>query len=463
MCKFGDAFLYLELHKDLGIVNINILSPYEVTSKHGVDTLRYYLCNTNAGEDINFSWDEAGLRNRNLTVMWNVHKYMIDMKTVNNIAIKPFSEFKDRLGNEEKYILSKINSITKKATELFESYNLDSIPLIIENGVFELSRTYIQLTRDKSLGEDQDVVLNTIYYCMDRLIKLFAPLTPYISDAMYKNISEGLGIELKESVHLEDWPKTEEDFIDENLEIAFENAKACIQGILAAREKIKLGVRWPVANVVIESKKDEVRTAIELLSEVIKTQTNVKEISVVKEFEKVSLSIKADFSKLGPEFGQKSPAIISALAQISTETILEKIEENGVYKVKTDDGEFDITKSHLIVKREISEPYVEAEFRGHYACLDTTRNAELDAEGYARELMRRIQSLRKNAGLEKQDVIKLALQIPQELTLIKNWSDAIKEKVGASNIVIKIDGVSGEHKTVEKIKEHEFVIAFDKQ
>ena len=451
----------VKMSKSLG----NVISPYELIDKHGADTLRYYMSGNTAGEDISFSWEEAALRHRNLGVLWNVHNYLIDMAKVHNLTVKDITGFKDKLGDEEKYILSKTHSTIKKVTEKFEKYNLDHIPALVEELFTELSRTYIQLTRDKSIGTDKEIVFQTIYASLSEVLKLLAPLTPYIAEQIYLNLKEELGVSGPASVHMLEWPAVDESLIDSDLEMKFEIAKSTIQGTLAARERARLGVRWPVGEVTVVSKKDEVKDAIAKLSSLIKKQTNVKKLVVKKKFDAIKSSIKADYAKLGPEFGEAAPKIIAQLALASPESILAKIKNEGKFIVTTDIGHFEIKMEHLIEKREVPEQYTEGEFKGNFVYLDQTRTPELESEGYARELMRRVQALRKNSGLEKQDSIELYINTSDDMeSRLQEWADAIKEKVGASKITVSSKEPSGQYQATkkEKIKEEGFDILFNK-
>jgi isoleucyl-tRNA synthetase len=450
-----------KMSKSLG----NILSPFDVIDKYGADTLRMYTTGTTAGEDINFSWEEVKLRHRNLSVLWNTQNYLLQLTRLHDI--KP-EDVKDlSLGLEEKYILSKTHSTLKKVSEMFEKYLLHEIPAAVTELFIELSRTYIQMTRDKS-GSDDDadktLVISTIYHSLLETAKILSPLCPFITEKMYHNFKEEYGLD-KESVHDCDWPSADEPLIDEELEKRFEVAKTIIQSILSAREKAQLGVRWPIGEVVVVTSDDDAKNAVSELGSIIQTQTNVKKLTVVDAFDKVKLTLKADYTRMGPDFGDKSPQIVAQMATTSPESIIEKLEKEGKFAVPVGDEEFELTKEHVLVKRDVPESHVEGEFRNGFVYLDLVRSPELEAEGYARELMRRIQSLRKEAKLSKPDRISLFVQADKEIVdMLKPWFDAIKDKVGASvmNITHNEPAKMHEHKKKEKIKEFEFVVEFDK-
>jgi isoleucyl-tRNA synthetase len=451
-----------KMSKSLG----NVLSPYEVVDKYGADTFRLYAISTNAGEDMNFSWDEIELRHRNLSILWNTAKYLIEQSKLYGIKPVEVSKLK-KLDQVEKYMLSKTHSAIKETTEMFEKYLIQDIPSTVTDLFLELSRTYIQMTRDKSNSDDEEdkkTVLSVIYHSLLSTVRLMSPLCPFITEQIYRNLKAEFGL-AEESIHDFEWLKEDEKLINKELEQEFDTVKTVIQSMLSAREKVQLGVRWPISETIVATKDPSVKKGVERLAEIIKTQTNVKKLTVVEQFDKVKLTVKADYTKLGPSFGEKSPQIIAQMATTSPEAILSKIEKEGKFVLVLNGDKFDLTKDHLIIKREVPDLYAEGEFGGGFVYLDKTRTAELEAEGYARELMRRVQALRKDAKLSKPDRISLFIQTDAEMVaMLKPWNDTIKEKVGAKqmNITHNEPAKMHEHKKKEKIKEKEFVVEFDK-
>ncbi len=337
------------------------------------------------------------IKYRNLMVLWNIHNFLIDLAETN--GMKP-GRLPAKPGTEEKYIISKLNSAIKKSTAAFEAYRLNEAPWIAEELFLELSRTYIQSIRDKAaLGTraEKQMVLSVINEAMMNCLKLMSPITPFLTEMVYQNLREKFKLK-KESVHLLGWPKHDEKKIDAKLESAFEVMKDIIQAGLAAREKAQLGVRWPLAEMIVVTKDKETNAAVKKLSELIKSQLNVKRVKVANAF-------------------------------------------------KTTKG------------------YEESEIKGGKLHINTKLTPELEGEGLARELMRRIQNLRKEAGLRKVDEIELVIVTDNKTAkLIEKQKLQIKEKVGAKHIEM----TAGEpkkaysRKSEEKIKESQFKIFFSK-
>ncbi len=453
-----------KMSKSLG----NYILPQEVIMEYGADTLRYYMIGgTQPGVDINYNFDDMKVKHKNLMVLWNLHKYVIEMakhlkSNPTNLAVK-----NSQLDVEERYIFSKLNSTIKKVTEMFDNYRLNETPWQVEELFLELSRAYIQLTRDKaSMGSDEEkkVVLYTVFNVMIGSLKLFAPIAPFITEAMHQNLRHEFKLR-EESINLFDWPKHSDELIDEDLEASMQIVSEIVQNALAVREKIQLGVRWPLKEIVIVTKDNNIKNSITKLKDVIKKQINVKEVKIVESMPNVKLKIKADYAKIGPVFGDKAPMIIAQLTIDSPESVMKQIQEKGKYLFKANGETLNITKEHLIVTREVPLPYEEGAFKNGFIYLNREMTDELEAEGFAREIMRRVQALRKKAGLQKSDNISLFIKTDEELKeMLKDWNLVIKEKVGASQFRISELEPSKKHAFVskEKVKGKEFEIEFDK-
>lgn len=451
-----------KMSKSLG----NYILPHEVIMEYGADTLRYYMIGGTApGIDINYNFDDMKVKHKNLTVLWNLHKYAVEM--AKNLKTAPEPVERQRLDVEERYIFSKLNSAIKKATEIFDGCRLNESPWVAEELFLELSRTYIQLTRDKSsTGSDEDkkIVLNTVYHVLLDCLKLFAPVAPFITESMYQNLRREFKLK-EESIHLHDWPGFDEGLISEELEASMAILSEIVQSALALREKIQLGVRWPLKELAIATKDEKVMKAVTNLSDVLKKQVNVKEVKILESLPNLKVKIKADYSKLGPQFGDKAPKIIAQLAIDSPETVLRQMQEKGKYSCRIGSEIVEITKEHLIVAREVPAPYEEGASRHGLVYLNREMTDELEAEGFAREVMRRVQALRKKAGLQKSDSISLFIKTDEDLKgMLKVWTLMIKEKVGASQIRISELEPSKKHSFVssEKVKGKEFEIGLDK-
>ncbi|MBU0958409.1 MAG: isoleucine--tRNA ligase [Nanoarchaeota archaeon] len=313
-------FQGMKMSKSLG----NIISPYEILDKYGADVLRYYMCGMTAGENVNFNWEDVKIKQRNLGILENTSKFILDLEK----RVKP--ENKQDL--EEAYILSKKEATIERVTSLMEEYRIDEIVGEIEGLFLELSRVYIKLTRDKSNSEHAGRVLYVLKDVYDACLRIFSIVCPFITDDLYRKTFKS------ESVHMESWPKINKKRINHKLEKEMQMVLKIIEVGLAQRDKIHIGLKWPLSKAVITTKEDIGKE----LQEVIKTQLNIKKID-------------------------------------------------------------------LKIVKETNEISVE---------LDTHITPELEAEGYAREISRQVQSFRKTLGLEKKDLVDLYIITDDELVKI---------------------------------------------
>jgi isoleucyl-tRNA synthetase len=441
----------------------NYILPQEVVDKYGADTLRYYMIGgANPGIDINYNFDDCKLKYKNLGVYWNLHKFLIDLAKNNGLKFTGID--KNCLEQEEEYMISKLHSGIKEVTELMEGYKINEVPLKVEEIFMELSRTYIQLVREKAsigLDDQKQVVFNVIFETFLESLKMFAIVSPFIAERMYQDLKEQFDLK-EESIHLFDWPKFDEKMIDSALEKEFSIAKDTIQSILAARERAQLGVRWPVGKIRIIVTDNDTIEAITKLEETIKKQTNVKHIELADKCTEVKIKMKPNHRTIGQEYAELVPKIITRLIQVADEKILADVEK-GAHTVVLDGHKVSLKKEHFIIEKVLPENLVEGDYRHGQLFLDKTRTPDLDAEGYSREVMRRVQVFRKKLGLEKKDNIKLHLQTSQSFVdMLIKWQDDIKDKCGAVEIFVGSEADTLQECSKEKIKKMEVLISCEK-
>ncbi|MBW2990967.1 isoleucine--tRNA ligase, partial [Candidatus Woesearchaeota archaeon] len=276
-----------KMSKSLG----NIISPYELIDKHGADTLRYYMGETKAGFDMNFSWEEARLRFKNLQVFWNIHNYLLDL--TRTYKLKPEKIDIAKTGIEEKYILSRVHSTMKTVGEKHEKCLLHELTPLIGELFLELSRNYIQFVRDK---KDKQVVVDTVLECLVNIVKILAPSLPFITEAIYQSLKKEYGLK-EEGVHLCEWPAYDDKMINPSIEEEVRVAKEVITLILGKREETGTGVRWPLARA--EAFVDN-PNALKKTQDLVKKQTNVKKLLI----NKGKLKVEVD-TKLTPSLEQE--------------------------------------------------------------------------------------------------------------------------------------------------------------
>ena len=429
----------VKMSKSLG----NVLSPYEIIEKHGTDAMRLYFTQTNAGENINFSWPEVEMKQRNLNVLWNVHNYLIEYHK--SLEKSEDLQTSDR-GLEEKYILSKLNRTMKQVTELYEFYRLDEVPGLLEELFLDLSREYIQSVRDK-INKDPELVLNTIFHVLFETLKMLSTVSPFITEKIYQNLEEEFGLKV-ESIHLFDWPEASESLIDTKLENNFLIAKQIIQAGLSSREKSGFGVRWPLEKITVVSGNKDVRESISSLEGFILSKLNVKKIDFKEKSGSFNVELSPNKTSLGRDFKRDSPKIIIKMS--------EKVMKDIVEGKPTFIDKFNLNKEHVLVKQMVPDNLNVSEFKLGHVILDIELTKDLETEGYVRELARRLQDLRKEIKLKKVDKINISIKTDLD---ISSWEKFLKERVGINNLIF------GEKDYSEfrefKIKDHKFGIHFE--
>lgn len=434
----------------------NILNPKEMFDQVGVDAVRILMCSYPFGENIKF-----GISPMNdvvlpfLRVLWNSYYFaheFLDMQQLHGVK-KPGT-----LLIEDEWLISKINTLVKSVQENLDNgqYNhaITKVQDFVNN---DFSRGYIKLIRDRAQQKDEALAY-TFKYVFERLLKIIAPFAPYISEFLFQHAFKG-----EESIHFTNLPKIEAQ--DETLEQDMTIVQDIISAVLQAREKAKLTVRWPAKEIIVVSTDENVKQAVERLNLVLSSQTNIKLVNVTTHFDEVKIKIEPLAGIIGKDFGKLMPEIIKELQKKSSIDIASTLAREGKISVKVGNKEITLTSEHIKVNRVAPEKYAEGSFSQGFVYLDTSRTSELDAEGYAREIMRRVQAARKKAGLKKADQITLVLQTDEELKkLLFEWSEAVQQKCGAVKINITAEKTSRHpHEVVEeKIKDKAVLICFEK-
>ncbi len=437
-----------KMSKSLG----NIITPGEITEKYGADTLRYFVTEITAGEDMSFSWDEIKLKHKNLMILWNLHNFIIDFQSNNDLKIVKAP----KLSKEEEYILSRLHSTIKDVTESLENYHFDNVTHKIEELYMDLSRTYIQLIREKSVignDEEKEAILYALFEVYIGVLKMFSIICPFITEKIYLNMKEAsvFGLQ-KESIHDHEWPKFDSGKINPEIEQDMRLIQDVMQAILSGRDKLNMGVRWPLAECVIDTTDKELTKAIEDLKDLIMQQVNVKKITL-KSLD-VELKIKPNFKNLGKDFGNNTARVIELINSNAGE-IAKHVKSNKAFNIEG----FEITTNHVLIEKVCPEEYVLSEMGNASVYLDKRVSKELEEEGFAREVIRRTQQLRKDSGLNKKDVI--SLFIDGEVDISK-FDSTIKEKVGAKTVAYGTFADKS-NSTDEKIKGKIFKIGFERE
>ncbi len=423
----------------------NVVPPEEVMEKFGADILRFYVLGANAPwEDLHFSWEAVENTSRMLNIFWNAYRFALPYMILDRFDAKKadLSLYQSSLRPEDRWILSRVNSLAEEITANMEQYQLHRIVRSISDFILEdLSRWYIQLVRPRTWIEQDDpdklAAYATLYEVQVMLCKLMAPFTPFLSESIYQNLVRGLDAKAPESVHMCDWPNARAEQIDKDLEERMRIARSISEAVSNARQRAGRNLRWPVSNVNISSS-----DPIELgdLESVVKAQTNSKKITILPlgQEPKMNWEVSPVHKKIGPVFKGDSQKVVDAIKSTDPSMLRETLGTNSKEIKECDlsagSKSFKITSEMVEFRKKIPENLSAAEFSRGTVYVDITLTPDLEAEGYAREIIRRIQDMRKELDLRVEDQIRVVVDIESKpiLDLALRQKEHIASEVRAA-------------------------------
>ncbi|MCD6189586.1 MAG: isoleucine--tRNA ligase, partial [Thermococcus sp.] len=421
-----------KMSKSLG----NIIRPEEVVQKEGRDPFRFYmLWATTPWENLRFSWKGLAQVKRMLNILWNVYILASTYMSLDNFDPTKLNPRELPFREEDKWILSKVNTLIDAVEEGIETFYLTRATRAIEYFVMEdLSRWYVRLIRKRLWVEKDDpdklAAYWTLWKVFDVLLRLMAPFTPYITEEIYQNLIRPFSG--KESIHLEDWPKKDEAWIDEELEKEMEIVRRIVEAGSAARQRAKIKLRYPVRQILIETEDEMTKKAVEKLNRLLRDQLNAKEVKIARVEREIR--VKPNFAKLGPHFKGDAKLIAKWIEEQNDRELYEKLMQ-GKLKVEIESKEFTIEREHIVVEEELPDFLVGEEFDHGKVFVDKTLTRELMMEGLAREFVRRIQEMRKHLDLDVNDRIVVYIETTEEnKELLKEMLDYIKGETRAVEV-----------------------------
>ncbi|MBR5689434.1 MAG: isoleucine--tRNA ligase [Prevotella sp.] len=414
----------------------NVVNPFEMIEKYGSDAVRFYMM-TNSEPWDNLKFDPEGIdevRRKLFGTLFNTYSFFalyanVDGYEANLGAVGEAPEI-------DRWILSRVNSLIKNVDHELENYDPTRAGRLIDQFVNDdLSNWYVRLNRKrfwgKDMSDDKRSAYNTLYTCLMTVAKLLAPFAPFYADQLYKD----LGGE-KDSVHLDLYPEADEAAIDLDLEVRMDMAQRITSMVLALRRKVNIKVRQPLQKIMVPAVDAEQQKHIEAVKQLIMNEVNVKELSFVEGQGILVKKVKCNFRTMGKKFGKLMKAVAAAVDAFSQEQIAE-LETVGKIALSVENQEVTIEKEDVEIFSEDIPGWLVANEGNLTVALEVELTDELRQEGMARELINRIQNLRKDTGLEITDRISVVVS-PNEQTdaAIKTYGDYIASQVLADSIEI---------------------------
>lgn len=390
----------------------NAVDPFEILDTYGADATRWYMItNTQPWENLKF--DKAGIdevRRKFFGTLYNTYSFFALYANIDGFAYIETDIENAKRPEIDRWILSELNTLIEFCDKSYGEYEPTRAGRAIADFVDAyLSNWYVRLCRRRfwkgEYSEDKISAYQTLYTCLETLARLAAPIAPFFCERLFTDLNEVSGRHKVSSVHASDFPKSNPAFIDKDLEERMQMAQKICSLVLSLRKKNNLKVRQPLSKIMIPAKNAHQQSQIEAVKDLILSEVNIKNIDFLsKENNVLVKSIKANFKTLGPKFGAKMKAIAAGISAFSQEDIA-KIETDGRYVLDINGEKIEISLSDVEIITQDIPGWVVANEDDLTVALDTTITDALRKEGISRELVNRIQNLRKEQGFDVTDNI----------------------------------------------------------
>jgi len=420
----------------------NVVQPWDVINAHGADALRWYLYTASPpGQERRFSSDLVSEVVRDFTLtLWNVYSFFVTYANLDKPQLTSVAWSENQL---DRWLLSELNTLVRDVTTAYDNYDVPNATRPITSFVEKLSTWFLRRSRRRFWKSESDAdkqsAYQTLYTALTTLSKLLAPAMPFLAEEIYQNLVRSVDQFAPESVALAEWPKFEQAFIDESLNRDMALVIRLVSLGHAARQKANRKVRQPLAEAAFSVGNAAERKAISNLAELIADELNVKTVRLLDaSTEAVSHSVKPLPKQLGQKYGNKFPAIQKAILALNSEEVARVLLDGDSLMVSVDGQSYDILPDEVEVKAQAREGFAVAEEGAYVAALVTELTPELVQEGLARELVRRVQDLRKSAGLDVADRIGLFVAASTGLkAALQTHKDYIMAETLATSLYFK--------------------------
>ncbi|MEO0095568.1 MAG: isoleucine--tRNA ligase [candidate division WOR-3 bacterium] len=431
-----------EMHKSKG----NAIWFDDAAEKMGADVMRWMFAKHNPVQNLNFGYGPAEEIKRNLLTLWNIYSFFITYANIDNFNPVGKKLSRENLTKLDLWILSRTNSLIKKCDYHYNDYDVASVVKEVENYFDELSNWYLRRNRRRFWKSENDLDKETayivLYNCLLNLIKIISPIIPFWTEDMYQNLVRSVDQNAPLSIHLCDFPEVDESMINQELEDEVARVRKIVSMGRSARNKVNIKVRQPLKEILINLPKEE-KPFDESTVNTILEELNIKKMQFVPNTEELyTYSLSPKFDHLGPKYGALSKKVAEWIKSLNKNQIKEFI-QTGSLKNSFDDRLVEITKEDVEIKRQEPPDWVIVEEDKYMVAINTIITTELEAEGLVRELIHKIQLMRKEADFNLTDRIKIYYQCSDKLkNAINKNLDYLKSETLALEVIERED--SGE-------------------
>lgn len=428
----------------------NAADPFETISTYGPDATRWYMIsNANPWDNLKFDIEGiAEVRRKFFGTLYNTYSFFSLYANLDDFDYsEPDIPLKER-PEIDRWVLSELHTLIEKVDAFYNDYEPTKATRAISDFVQEnLSNWFVRLSRRRywkgDYGTDKISAYQTLYTCLVNVAQLSAPVAPFFMDRLYKDLSGSVKKEAAGSVHIADFPTFDTSFIDKELESKMQKAQTISSLVLSLRQKEKIKVRQPLQKIMIPVLNEAQREEIMAVADLIKSEVNVKEIDLIDEDSGILVKqIKPNFKVLGPRFGKDMKTVANAIMNFGQNQIKE-IEQQGEISIEINGKSITLQSLEVEISSQDIEGWLVANSGALTVALDITISDELRNEGIARELVNRIQNLRKDSGFEVTDKIEITIQ----------KSDLISNAVNKNATYIKTETLADSLLLADQIQE----------
>lgn len=423
----------------------NAVDPMEALQKHGADAIRWYFYTNSALWLPNRFYDGAVTEGQRkfMGTLWNTYAFFVLYANIDEFDATKYSLEYDKLSVMDKWLLSKLNTVVKTVDEYLADYKITEAAKVLSEFVDEMSNWYVRRSRDRfwAKGMEQDKInaYMTLYTALVTISKVAAPFIPFMTEDIYQNLVVGIDKTAPASIHLCDYPTFEESFINKELEASMEQVLDIVVLGRACRNTANIKNRQPIGTMYVKSDSE----LSEFYKQIIEEELNVKTVTFTNDVRNfTSYSFKPQLKTLGPKFGKQLGEIRNVLSSLNGNAAMDEINATGKLKMTLSIGEIELEKDDLLIEAAQMEGYVSGSDYGITVVLDTNLTEELLEEGFVREIISKIQTMRKDADFEVMDHIRISATGNDKITgILSKNIDVIKSEVLCDDVVLT--GVTG--------------------
>ena len=423
----------------------NAVDPFDALEKYGADAIRWYFYINSAPWLPNRFHGKAVQEGQRkfMGTLWNTYAFFVLYANIDNFDPTKYTLDYDNLPVMDKWLLSKLNSVVKTVDDCLANYKIPESARALQEFVDEMSNWYVRRSRERfwAKGMEQDKInaYMTLYTALVTISKAAAPMIPFMTEEIYQNLVRSVDKDAIESIHLCDFPKVEEAWINKELEDDMEELLKIVVLGRAARNTANIKNRQPIGTMYIKADKE----MGQFYTDIIADELNVKEVKFANDVESfISYSFKPQLRTVGPKYGKLLNGIRTALAEINGTEAMNELRSTGLLTLDINGNKVELSEEDLLIETAQTEGYVTEADGDISVVLDTNLTPELIEEGFVREIVSKVQTMRKEAGFEVMDKIHIyAKDNDKILELMKNHKEEIMSEVLAEDMTLgTIDG-----------------------